>query len=171
MTRRTCTGCQSKLLETVAIPRPGHRSLAGREDQCQSLHKEANVSVRGYYCLFLADLQDDNFPVCSPPEEWRDWQSSWTIHWRIAIPEGTKYWMNYYSETRLKLYILIQYFNQLKRFFIYSFLVCFVFCFSVKYGTQACCLMQYFSPGEWFLSPHSHLTHCKNKAIRLTHIY
>lgn len=33
------------------------------------LTKEANVIVRGYYCLFLSDLQcdkNDNFPVRSP---------------------------------------------------------------------------------------------------------
>lgn len=65
----TWTACQSKLPEMAGIPRPGHRSSAGRVAQCKPLQKEANVSVRGYYGLLLADLQsdkDDNFPVCSP---------------------------------------------------------------------------------------------------------
>lgn len=53
----------------AGIPRPGRRSSAGRVAQWKPLQKEANVSIRGYYCLFLADLQsdkDNKFPVCSP---------------------------------------------------------------------------------------------------------
>lgn len=63
------TGRQSKLPEMAGIPRAGRRSSAGGEAECQPLQKEANVSVRGYYCLFLADLQsdkNDQFQVCSP---------------------------------------------------------------------------------------------------------
>lgn len=63
------TGCQSKLPETAGIPRLGRRSSAGGEAQCQPRQKEANVSVRGYYCLFLADVEtdkNDHFPVYSP---------------------------------------------------------------------------------------------------------
>lgn len=65
----TWTGCQSKLPEMAGIPRAGRRSSAGGKAECQPLQKEANVSVRGYYCLFLADLQsdkNDQFQVCSP---------------------------------------------------------------------------------------------------------
>ena len=48
---------------------PHCRSSADGRGQCQPLQKETNVSERGYYCLFLADLQSDkkhNFPFCSP---------------------------------------------------------------------------------------------------------
>lgn len=49
----TWTGCQSKLEPGMTgMPRPGCRSSAGGGAQCQPLQKEANVSVRGYYCCF-----------------------------------------------------------------------------------------------------------------------